>query len=77
MTAMASSKAASRQAKALIGDACVSLARDALAAGKPLVMEKLDFAGKKAELEGADPKRARMLTRIFNQKGIGTAWEPA
>lgn len=50
------------QAKALIGDVAAQIAALARAAGKPVVLEKLDFAKKKAELEQADPKRARMLS---------------
>ena len=50
------------QAKALIGDACVALVAQAKAAGKPLVIEALNFQKKKAELEAVDPKQARMLS---------------
>lgn len=50
------------QAKALIGDAVVALAAQAKAAGKPMVIEKLDFAKKQAELEAVDPAQARMLS---------------
>lgn len=50
------------QAKARIGDACVAIAKQAAAAGKPVVHEALDFAGKKADLESAQPKHARMLS---------------
>jgi len=50
------------QAKALIGDAAISMVEQAKAAGKPLVIEQLDFQKKKAELEAAHPKQARMLS---------------
>ncbi len=50
------------QAKALIGDAVVEVARLAQVAGKPLVIERLNFAKKKAELEAVDPALARMLS---------------
>jgi IS605 OrfB family transposase len=46
----------------LIGDVCVRLAERARIAGKPLVIEKLDFRKKKAELEGESRKQARMLS---------------
>ena len=50
------------QAKALIGDVAATLAEQARAAGKPIVVEELDFRKKKAALEGADPKQARLLS---------------
>lgn len=50
------------QAKALIGDAAVSIAAQSKAVGKPVVIEKLDFQKKKAELEAANPKQARLLS---------------
>jgi IS605 OrfB family transposase len=50
------------QARALIGDAAVSIAAQAKAAGKPVVIEKLEFQKKKAELEAANPKQARLLS---------------
>lgn len=50
------------QAKALIGDAAVAIAAQAATAGKPLVVEKLDFSKKKAALEASDPAKARMLS---------------
>lgn len=64
------------QAKALIGDACVEVARMAQAAGKPVVIEKLDFAKKKAELRGTNPRQARMLSSFNCNKfsaGIDSA----
>jgi len=50
------------QAKALIGDAAVQIAKMAQAAGKPVVIERLDFQKKKAELEAANPKQARLIS---------------
>ena len=40
------------QAEALIGDAVASVVQYAQEAGKPIVIEKLDFRQKKAALEG-------------------------
>jgi IS605 OrfB family transposase len=51
-----------QQAKALIGDATVSIASQAASSGKPVVMEALDFQKKKAELEAVEPRQARMLS---------------
>ena len=50
------------QAEALIGDAVASVVEYARGAGKPLVVEKLDFRQKKAVLEGESRKYSRMLT---------------
>ena len=50
------------QAEALIGDAVASVVEYARGAGKPLVIEKLDFRQKKAVLEGESRKYSRMLT---------------
>ena len=52
----------SGQAKALIGDAAASIAAQAKAVGKPVVIERLEFQKKKAELEAANPKQARLLS---------------
>jgi hypothetical protein len=59
---------ATQQAKAMIGDACVSLASLAKAAGKPVVIETLDFTRKKAELGGVAPRQARMLSSFTSNK---------
>ncbi|MBK6998642.1 MAG: IS200/IS605 family accessory protein TnpB-related protein [Rhodoferax sp.] len=56
------------QAKALIGDAAVALAAQAQAAGKPIVLETLNFQKKKAELETTDPKQARLLSSFACNK---------
>lgn len=64
------------QAKAIIGDACVEVARMAKEAGKPVVIEALDFAKKKAELRGTDPRQARMLSS-FNSNKIAAGIDAA
>ena len=51
-----------RQVEALIGDAVASVVEYARAAGKPIVIEKLDFRGKKAALEGESRRYSRMLS---------------
>ena len=50
------------QKKAIIGDAAVAVAALAAAAGKPVVIEQLNFRKKKAELESVDPRQARMIS---------------
>ena len=50
------------QAAAIIGDAVVSVVAYAREAGKPIVMEKLDFRQKKAALEGESRRYSRMLS---------------
>jgi IS605 OrfB family transposase len=60
------------QAKALIGDAAVSIAAQAKAAGKPVVIEQLHFQTKKAELETTHPKQARMLSSFACNKAISS-----
>ncbi len=62
----------SEQAKALIGDAAVSIARQARQAGKPVVIEKLNFQKKKAELEAVNRKQARMLSSFSCNKVAST-----
>ena len=52
----------SHQAEALIGDAVASVVAYAKEAGKPIVIEKLDFRRKKAALEGQSRKYSRMLS---------------
>lgn len=58
----------SDQAKALIGDAAVSIVEQARLAGKPVVIEKLNFQKKKAELETVNHKQARMLSSFACNK---------
>ena len=50
------------QAEAIIGDAVASVVAYARAAGKPVVIERLDFRQKKAELEGENRRYRRMLS---------------
>ena len=50
------------QAEAVIGDAVASVVDYAREAGKPIVIEKLDFRQKKATLEGESRKYSRMLS---------------
>ena len=50
------------QAEALIGDAVAGVVSYAKGAGKPIVLEKLDFQTKKAFLEGESPRYSRMLS---------------
>ena len=50
------------QAEALIGDAVAGVVRYAREAGKPIVIEKLDFRQKKAALEGQSRRYSRMLS---------------
>ena len=50
------------QAEAVIGDAVASVVRYARKAGKPIVIEKLDFRQKKAALEGESRRYSRMLS---------------
>jgi IS605 OrfB family transposase len=56
------------QAKAIIGDAVAHIAAHAKEACKPIVIEKLNFQRKKAELEKADPRTARMLSSFACNK---------
>ena len=51
-----------RQAEAIIGDAVASVVEYAKEVGKPIVIERLDFRGKKAALEGGSRRYARMLS---------------
>ncbi len=58
------------QALARIGDAGKAIAQYAKTAGKPIVIEKLDFWKKKAELEATDPAQARMISSFACNKII-------
>jgi hypothetical protein len=53
----------------LIGDAAVAVVELASRAGKPIVLEQLDFAKKKAELEATHKPLARMLSSFRLQQG--------
>ena len=48
--------------EALVGDAVAEVVSAAREAGKPLVIEDLDFSGKRDLLEGESPRRSRMLS---------------
>ena len=50
------------QAEAIIGDAVVSVVEYAREVGKTIVIEKLDFRGKKAALESGSRQYSRMLS---------------
>ncbi len=50
------------QAEAIIGDAVAGVVEYAWEAGKPVVIERLDFRQKKAVLEGESRRRSRMLS---------------
>ena len=50
------------QAEAIIGDAVVGVVAYARGAGKPIVIERLDFRQKKAVLEGESRRYSRMLS---------------
>ena len=50
------------QAEAPIGNAVATVVQYAKEAGKPIVIEKLDFRQKKAALEGEPPRYSRMLS---------------
>ena len=52
----------SHQAEALIGDSVAGVVEHARQAGKPIVIERLDFKQKKAALEGASRRYSRMLS---------------
>ena len=52
----------SHQAEALIGDSVAGVVEHAVQAGKPVVIERLDFKRKKAQLEGESRRCSRMLS---------------
>ena len=52
----------SHEAEAIIGEAVASVVSYAREAGKPIVLEKLDFRQKRAILEGESPRYSRMLS---------------
>jgi len=58
----------SGQAEALIGDAIKQAIDMAVTACKPVVIEKLKFSKKRAELEGVGSKQARMLSSFSYNK---------
>jgi len=54
----------SDQAVAIIGDAGKEVIAEAKTSGKPIVIEKIDFSKKKAELEGYNARHSRMLSSL-------------
>lgn len=62
----------SNQAKALIEDVANKVVSWALECQKPIVLEKLDFKKKKAQLDSASPKRARQLSSFAYNAIKGT-----
>ena len=52
----------SHQAEALTGDSVAGVVEHAVQAGKPIVIERLDFKRKKAQLEGESRRYSRMLS---------------
>ena len=72
-----------RQAEAIIGDAVASVVEYAKEVGKPIVIERLDFRGKKAALEGGFRRYAWMLSSFsygkvkayFLSAAVGREWK--
>jgi IS605 OrfB family transposase len=64
------------QAKAMIGDLAKAVAARCAAAGKPLVLERLDFGAKKQVIAEHHPRAARMLSSFFYTK-VGSALRTA
>ena len=60
------------QAMAIIGNASKAVVARAKQTGKPIAIEKLDFAKKKAGLEGQDARYARMLSSFSYSKIVQT-----
>jgi IS605 OrfB family transposase len=60
------------QAKALISDAAARIVAQAHAAGKPVVMEALNFQKKKTELETVKSKQSRLLSSFAYGKVISS-----
>ena len=58
------------QARALIGDAVAEVVDYARSAGKPVVLERLDFRKKKSELEDQSRRYARMLSSFSYGKTL-------
>ena len=52
----------SHQAEAMIGDVVANVVEHAVQAGKPVMIERLDFKQKKAQLEGESRRYSRMLS---------------
>ena len=64
------------QAKALIGDLAKAVAARCAAAGKPLVLEQLDFRQRKKALGELNPRAARLLSSFYYGK-MGSALRTA
>ena len=60
------------QALAIIGDAVRTVVDTAKRTSKPIALEKLDFAKKKAGLEGAEARYARMLSSFSYSRIVQT-----
>ena len=60
------------QALSIIGDACKAVIARASASCKPIALENLDFAKKKAGLEGQEARYARMLSSFSYSKIVKT-----
>lgn len=60
------------QTEAILGDAAVRIAKMAKKAGKPVVLEELDFQKKKTELEAFEPKAAKALSSFAYKKTISS-----
>jgi len=58
------------QAKAVVGDAVKQVMAMAVGSRKPVVIERLEFAKKKAALESAGSRRARMLSSFAYGQAI-------
>jgi len=54
----------SEQRRAIMGDAVKLVVAHAVKQSKPIVIERLDFSDKKAQLETVDPVRARSLSAL-------------
>ena len=61
---------ARHQAEALIGEAAARVVEHARRVGKPVVIERLDFRRKKAELEGESRRYSRMLSSFSYGKTL-------
>lgn len=64
------------QAKALIGDLAKAIAARCAAAGKPLVLEQLDFRQRKKAIGELNPRAARLLSSFYYSK-MGSALRTA
>jgi hypothetical protein len=65
-----------KQTQAIYGDIAVAVASRARCAGKPVVIERLDFAQKKAQLETVERKRSRTLSALSYAKAAAMPERP-